>query len=110
MTGWLFAELHDAAGADFVVELVNAFLEEAPAMLAELRSAHIRRPLPLPESELVAVRAALDMQEMVAMFNLEREALGKEPIRIGIGIASGESWRATPARSSGRPTPASATP
>jgi HPt (histidine-containing phosphotransfer) domain-containing protein len=34
-----FAELQDAAGADFVVELVNTFLEEAPGMLAELRAA-----------------------------------------------------------------------
>jgi histidine phosphotransfer protein HptB len=34
-----FAELQDAAGAEFVVELVDTFLEEAPAMLAELRSA-----------------------------------------------------------------------
>ena len=47
-------------------------------------------PLPLPEPELAAVRAALDMQEMIEMFNLERVALDKEPIRIGIGIASGE--------------------
>ena len=39
MTGRLFAELQDAAGADFVVELVNTFLEEAPGMLAELRVA-----------------------------------------------------------------------
>ena len=34
-----FAELQDAAGAEFVVELVNTFLEEAPTMLAELRAA-----------------------------------------------------------------------
>lgn len=34
-----FAELQDAAGAEFVVELVGTFLEEAPTMLAELRSA-----------------------------------------------------------------------
>ncbi len=34
-----FEELQDTAGADFVVELVAAFLEEAPAMLAELSSA-----------------------------------------------------------------------
>ena len=47
-------------------------------------------PLPLPEPELAAVRAALDMQEMIEMFNFERVALEKEPIRIGIGIASGE--------------------
>ena len=34
-----FAELQDAAGAEFVSELVDTFLEEAPGMLAELRSA-----------------------------------------------------------------------
>ena len=32
-----FAELQDSAGADFVKELVQTFLEEAPAMLSELR-------------------------------------------------------------------------
>ena len=34
-----FAELQAAAGAAFVTELVSTFLEEAPPMLAELRSA-----------------------------------------------------------------------
>jgi HPt (histidine-containing phosphotransfer) domain-containing protein len=34
-----FAELQDTAGAEFVGELVGTFLEEAPQMLAELRSA-----------------------------------------------------------------------
>jgi len=34
-----FAGLQEAAGADFVAELVATFLEEAPGMLAELRSA-----------------------------------------------------------------------
>jgi len=34
-----YAELQDTAGAEFVVELVDTFLEEAPDMLAELRSA-----------------------------------------------------------------------
>ena len=33
------AELQEAAGAEFVTELVDTFLEEAPRMLAELRSA-----------------------------------------------------------------------
>ena len=35
----VFTELQAAAGADFVVELVDAFLEEAPTLLAELKSA-----------------------------------------------------------------------
>ena len=47
-------------------------------------------PLPLAEPPLAAVRAALDMAEMIELFNLERVALDKQPIRIGIGIASGE--------------------
>jgi HPt (histidine-containing phosphotransfer) domain-containing protein len=34
-----FAELQESAGADFVKELVQTFLEEAPGMLAELREA-----------------------------------------------------------------------
>jgi len=47
-------------------------------------------PLPVEEPPLAAVRAALDMQEMVGLFNQERTAAGKSPIAIGIGIASGE--------------------
>jgi HPt (histidine-containing phosphotransfer) domain-containing protein len=34
-----YRELQQAAGADFVVELIETFLEEAPQMLAELRAA-----------------------------------------------------------------------
>ena len=34
-----FAELQDTAGAEFVAELVDTFLEEAPSMLLELRNA-----------------------------------------------------------------------
>ncbi len=39
----VFTELQEAAGADFVVELVDTFLEEAPLMLAELRCASADR-------------------------------------------------------------------
>jgi HPt (histidine-containing phosphotransfer) domain-containing protein len=35
----IFKALQDTAGADFVVELVDAFFEEAPAMLEAMRSA-----------------------------------------------------------------------
>jgi len=35
----VFAELQEAAGAEFVAELVGTFLDEAPGMLAELRGA-----------------------------------------------------------------------
>ena len=35
----IFGELQEAAGAEFVTELVDTFLEEAPGMLADLRAA-----------------------------------------------------------------------
>ena len=38
-----FAELGDMAGAEFVTELVDTFLEEAPRMLADLRTAFAKR-------------------------------------------------------------------
>jgi adenylate cyclase len=47
-------------------------------------------PLPLPSHAQSAVRAALEMVELVELFNAERVAVGKPAIRIGIGIASGE--------------------
>src|SRR3989441_9211397 len=47
-------------------------------------------PLPLPDYRESAVRAALEMIEMVDLFDLERHAAGKPQIRIGIGIASGD--------------------
>jgi HPt (histidine-containing phosphotransfer) domain-containing protein len=37
-----FAGLGDMAGAEFVTELVDTFLEEAPRMLAELRDAYAK--------------------------------------------------------------------
>ena len=47
-------------------------------------------PIPLADHCECAVRAALEMIEMIDLFNVERDAAGKPPIRIGIGIASGE--------------------
>ena len=47
-------------------------------------------PLPLPDHRAAAVRAALEMIELIELFNAEQAAAGKTPIRIGIGIASGE--------------------
>jgi histidine phosphotransfer protein HptB len=38
-----FKALQDAAGADFVVDLVGTFIEEAPGMIAELRAALAQR-------------------------------------------------------------------
>ncbi len=47
-------------------------------------------PLPLPDHGDAAVRTALDMIEMIELFNVEQSAASKPPIRIGIGIATGD--------------------
>jgi len=47
-------------------------------------------PLPQEDHCEMAVRAALEMIEMIELFNYERETEGKLKIRIGIGIASGQ--------------------
>ncbi len=47
-------------------------------------------PLPLPDHCDAAVRTALEMIELMTLFNAERRTSGKPEIRIGIGIASGE--------------------
>jgi adenylate cyclase len=47
-------------------------------------------PLPLDDRCEHAVRAALEMIEMVELFNTDQAAQGKVQIRIGIGIASGQ--------------------
>ena len=47
-------------------------------------------PLPLADPPLAAVRAALDMAEMIELLNVERAAERKAPIATGIGIATGE--------------------
>jgi len=47
-------------------------------------------PLPLADHAVAAVDAALEMIEMIDLLNTERAALGKSPLRMGVGIASGE--------------------
>ena len=47
-------------------------------------------PLPLADHCDAAVRAALEMIEMIELFDVEQASAAKPQIRIGIGIASGE--------------------
>ena len=47
-------------------------------------------PLPLADHCDAAVRAALEMVELIDLFNVEQASADKAKIRIGIGIASGE--------------------
>jgi adenylate cyclase len=47
-------------------------------------------PLPLPHPARSAVLAAAEMIEMIELFTKEQVAQSKPPIRIGVGIASGD--------------------
>jgi adenylate cyclase len=47
-------------------------------------------PMPLLNHPEQAVRAALEMIEMIDLFNLDQAAANKPTIRIGIGIATGQ--------------------
>src|SRR4029453_1950774 len=47
-------------------------------------------PLPLSDRCGAAVRAAIEMIEMIELYNREPDRVGKPPIAIGIGIASGD--------------------
>ena len=47
-------------------------------------------PQPHPDHQEQAVKAAIEMIEMVELFNYDQAARGKVKIRIGVGIASGD--------------------
>jgi adenylate cyclase len=47
-------------------------------------------PLPLADHCDSAVRAALEMIELIDLFNVDQSAAGKPQIHLGVGIASGE--------------------
>ena len=47
-------------------------------------------PLPRPDHRAHAVHAAVQMIELIEGYSAQRQALGHTPVRIGIGIASGQ--------------------
>ena len=59
-------------------------------MLGDGLMALFGAPLPLSDHRERAVRAALEMLDLVADFDEDQAAQGKPQIRIGVGIASGE--------------------
>jgi class 3 adenylate cyclase len=96
-----FTALVESQPPDETIELLNTYY----ALMFDAISGHagvvnqmigdglmaiFGAPLPVPDPALAAVRAALDMIELIELFNVERAAAGKAAIHIGIGIASGE--------------------
>jgi adenylate cyclase len=96
-----FTRLAERQSPEETIELLNTYytlmFEAITAqggvvnqMIGDGLMAVFGAPLPRDEPALEAVRAALDMSEMVTLFNAERQAQRQEPIAIGIGIASGD--------------------
>ena len=75
----VFAELQATAGADFIVELVDTFLAEAPGLLANLRDAYAGA-----ESERFR-RAAHSLKSNASTFGATRlAALARELEHSGL--------------------------
>lgn len=96
-----FTSLVESQPPEEVIELLNTYYTlmfdaisghggVVNQMVGDGLMAIFGAPLPLPDHCAAAVQAALEMIEMVELFNRERLAAGKPAIRIGIGIASGE--------------------
>jgi len=96
-----FTKMVESQPPDETIELLNTYytlMFEAISgrggvvnqMVGDGLMAIFGAPLPLPDCAASAVAAAREMIEMVDLLNHDREAAGKAPIRIGIGIATGE--------------------
>src|ERR1700687_4321087 len=96
-----FTSLAESQPPDETIELLNTYY----ALMFEAISGHggvvtvmmgdglmsvFGAPMPLPDYAENAVRAAQEMVELIDLFNVDRQAAGKPPIHIGIGVASGE--------------------
>jgi class 3 adenylate cyclase len=96
-----FTSIVESQGPEETIELLNSWytlMFEAirsqggvvNQMIGDGLMAIFGAPLPLAEPALAAVRAAVDMQEMIELLNAERAAAGKPAIAMGVGIATGD--------------------
>lgn len=95
-----FTTMAEAMAPEDTIELLNTYYTlmfdaisshggVVNQMIGDGLMAIFGAPLALADPCGSAVRAAQDMLEMVALFNLQPERIGKPPIQIGVGIASG---------------------
>ncbi|HEX4524452.1 MAG TPA: adenylate/guanylate cyclase domain-containing protein [Casimicrobiaceae bacterium] len=96
-----FTSLAESQPPEETIELLNTYYElmfdaisshggVVTLMMGDGLMSVFGAPVPLPDHGESAVRSAQEMVELVDLFNVERKAAGKPPIRIGIGIATGE--------------------
>ena len=96
-----FTSLSEKTPPEVVLQMLNEFFTEMVAAVEEHGGivkqftgdgvmAIFGAPGVQPEHPTLAARAALDMLARLGTFNLRRQAHGAEPLRIGIGIHTGE--------------------
>jgi adenylate cyclase len=96
-----FTSIVESQSPDETIELLNTYYTlmfdaingsggVVNQMIGDGLMAIFGAPLPLADHRGSAVRAALDMIDMIELFNQERSGGDKPPIRIGVGIASGD--------------------
>ncbi len=73
-----------------MIEAINDHGGTVNQMVGDGLMAIFGAPVPHHDHRERAVRAALEMMDMLAIFNKEQTARDKIPIQIGIGIASGK--------------------
>jgi adenylate cyclase len=96
-----FTAMSEEMSPEETIELLNAYYTlmfdaisghggVVNQMVGDGLMAMFGAPLPLADRCGAAVRAALEMIEMIELYNREPERAGKARIEIGIGIASGD--------------------
>jgi class 3 adenylate cyclase len=96
-----FTTIVESQGPEETIELLNTWytlmFEAITArsgvvnqMIGDGLMAIFGAPLPVDEPPLAAVRAALEMTEMIELLNVERAAEGKAALAMGVGIATGD--------------------
>jgi len=96
-----FTTLVESQGPEETIELLNTWYTlmfdaitarsgVVNQMIGDGLMAIFGAPLPVAEPPLAAVRAALEMTEMIELLNAERATEGKPALAIGVGIATGD--------------------
>src|SRR6202163_1645115 len=96
-----FTSLAESQPPEETIELLNTYYElmfdaisghggVVTVMMGDGLMSVFGAPVPLAGHGESAVRAAQEMVQLIDLFNRERQAAEKRPIRISIGIATGE--------------------
>lgn len=95
-----FTAMSELQDAQAIVDMLNEYFERMVEVIFKYEGtldkfvgdeimALFGAPVSHPDDTLRAVKTALEMKDVLAEFNEERQAAGQQAVRIGIGINSG---------------------